>query len=279
MRGTRPGRRSATRAAARASAQSRVEGKGGPAHGQHNDRGHRQSPFPPAGRGPAAGPVPAPGRACATAPLRASGFLRSPARAGGPARCERMLRARNGSSRRVLRSYGCRHADDAEPAGPAAGRCARRSPRFSPRWSAANRLTRPTTNQKWSRKCPLLPSISPAGASPCWTATRSWRSGHCPSARRPRPGRRRCGAGCTPTHTHRGIGRRVIDQLADCAREIRDTDNPGAPGELKIWVERNRPGTAAVAHQAGFDDLAVLPADAARSRRPGGRSRPRPTAC
>ena len=59
--------------------------------------------------------------------------------------------------------------------------------------------------------------------------------------------------GVHPDHTHRGIGRRVIDLLADRAREIRDADNPGAPGELKIWAERNRPGTAAVGSQAGFD--------------------------
>jgi mycothiol synthase len=59
--------------------------------------------------------------------------------------------------------------------------------------------------------------------------------------------------GVHPDHTHRGIGRRVIDHLVDRAREIRDADNPGAPGELKIWVESSRPGTAAVGADAGFD--------------------------
>jgi len=59
--------------------------------------------------------------------------------------------------------------------------------------------------------------------------------------------------GVHPDHTHRGIGHRVIEQLADRARDIRDADNPRAPGELKIWAERNRPGTAAVGIQAGFD--------------------------
>ena len=59
--------------------------------------------------------------------------------------------------------------------------------------------------------------------------------------------------GVHPDHTHRGIGRRVIDHLVDRAREIRDADNPGAPGELKIWAESNRPGTAVVGAQAGFD--------------------------
>ena len=59
--------------------------------------------------------------------------------------------------------------------------------------------------------------------------------------------------GVHPDHTHRGIGRRVIDHLVNRAREIRDADNPGAPGELKIWAESNRPGTAAVGTQAGFD--------------------------
>ena len=59
--------------------------------------------------------------------------------------------------------------------------------------------------------------------------------------------------GVHPDHTHRGIGRRVIDHLVDRAREIRAADNPGAPGELKIWAESNRPGTAVVGAQAGFD--------------------------
>ena len=59
--------------------------------------------------------------------------------------------------------------------------------------------------------------------------------------------------GVHPDHTHRGIGRRVIDRLVECAREIRDTDDPGAPGELKIWVETNRPGTGVVGAQAGFE--------------------------
>jgi len=58
--------------------------------------------------------------------------------------------------------------------------------------------------------------------------------------------------GVHPEYTHRGIGGRVVDRLVECAREIRETDTPGAPGELKIWVESNRPGTAAVAGRAGF---------------------------
>ncbi len=58
--------------------------------------------------------------------------------------------------------------------------------------------------------------------------------------------------GVHPAYTRRGIGGRVVDRLVECARVIRDTDNPGAPGELKIWVESNRPGTAAVAGRAGF---------------------------
>lgn len=80
--------------------------------------------------------------------------------------------------------------------------------------------------------------------------------------------------GVHPDHTHRGIGRRVIDHLLDRAREIRAADNPGAPGELKIWAESNRPGPAVVGTQAGFDPWPVLPADAARPRRPG-RATPR----
>jgi mycothiol synthase len=56
--------------------------------------------------------------------------------------------------------------------------------------------------------------------------------------------------GVLPEYTHRGIGRQVVVGMATA---MRDAQAPGSPGELKMWIESGRPGTAAVAKTAGFD--------------------------
>ena len=59
--------------------------------------------------------------------------------------------------------------------------------------------------------------------------------------------------GVLPEYTRRGIGRQVVDGLVGMATVMRDAQAPGWPGELKMWIESGRPGTAAVAKAAGFD--------------------------
>ena len=147
---------------------------------------------------------------------------------------------------------GCRHAHHAAPAGPAAGRCARRSPpilaemeRCEPvdeaydepevveeMASPAIDLARGSVAVVDGDKLVAFGALSVSAPAATWKASL-------------------CG-GVHPAYTHRGIGGRVVDRLVDCARVHPRHRQPGAPGELKIWVASNRPGTAAVAGRAGF---------------------------
>ncbi len=59
--------------------------------------------------------------------------------------------------------------------------------------------------------------------------------------------------GVHPDLTHRGIGTQILRRLATAARAIRDADAPGLPGEIKLWVDEKRPGTAALAAAEGYE--------------------------
>ncbi|MET0863552.1 MAG: GNAT family N-acetyltransferase [Nakamurella sp.] len=60
-------------------------------------------------------------------------------------------------------------------------------------------------------------------------------------------------AGVLPEYDQIGIGRRILEHLAERASVIRDADAPGLPGELKIWVEATRPTTAALVELMGYE--------------------------
>jgi len=59
--------------------------------------------------------------------------------------------------------------------------------------------------------------------------------------------------GVHPDYWHRGIGTRIVQVLGDQAKVWRDTDHPGLPGELKMWILSGRHGTAALAGESGFE--------------------------
>lgn len=59
-------------------------------------------------------------------------------------------------------------------------------------------------------------------------------------------------AGLLPDYRGRGIGRRIITELEARAEIIRAADAPGAPGELKVWVEPERAWTTALVAAAGY---------------------------
>ena len=60
------------------------------------------------------------------------------------------------------------------------------------------------------------------------------------------------GGGVLPTHTGRGIGRRILQELERKAVAIRAADAPDKPGQLKIWVNEERRRTAALVAAAGY---------------------------
>ena len=61
--------------------------------------------------------------------------------------------------------------------------------------------------------------------------------------------------GVHPTQMGRGIGRRILSELAADATRIRDADARGRPGRFQVWVEGNRPRTAALVAAAGLPTL------------------------
>jgi mycothiol synthase len=59
--------------------------------------------------------------------------------------------------------------------------------------------------------------------------------------------------GVHPAQARRGHGTQVARRLAADAAEIRDADAPGLPGEIRLWVDENRPGTRALAAAEGYE--------------------------
>ena len=57
--------------------------------------------------------------------------------------------------------------------------------------------------------------------------------------------------GVLPTRARRGHGTEVARRLVADAAVIRDEDAPGLPGEIRVWVDENRPGTRALAAAEG----------------------------
>jgi ribosomal protein S18 acetylase RimI-like enzyme len=57
-----------------------------------------------------------------------------------------------------------------------------------------------------------------------------------------------------PDHVGRGLGRRLLRQLESSAVAIRDADAPGQPGRLKVWLDPERPRTAALVTAAGYQN-------------------------
>ena len=59
--------------------------------------------------------------------------------------------------------------------------------------------------------------------------------------------------GVHPTRARRGHGTEVARRLVADAAAIRDADAPGLPGEIRVWVDENRPGTRALAAAEGYE--------------------------
>jgi len=59
--------------------------------------------------------------------------------------------------------------------------------------------------------------------------------------------------GVHPDFLGRGLGRRILHELAERAAQIRDADAPGMPGVLKVGVDELRPRSIALLTAAGFE--------------------------
>ncbi len=59
-------------------------------------------------------------------------------------------------------------------------------------------------------------------------------------------------AGVHPAYNGRGIGRDLVADLERAAVTVRNRDAAGHPGELKVWVEQDRPRTLALLTTAGY---------------------------
>jgi mycothiol synthase len=55
-----------------------------------------------------------------------------------------------------------------------------------------------------------------------------------------------------PDYLGRGLGRRLLDELESNAIAMRDAEAPGLPGEMKVWLDPQRPRTAALVAAAGY---------------------------
>lgn len=50
-----------------------------------------------------------------------------------------------------------------------------------------------------------------------------------------------------------GLGARIIDHLAEQARVLRDSDHPGLPGDLRLWIPGRRQRFARLGAKLGFE--------------------------